>query len=321
MSDAAEGITFTANPSSTNNRCGMAYNPEHDVYYSVNGGSSSYFLDTYNGIGTLISSIAQGFDYRGAWFDAVAGQFEGNGYFNDGIFVQDLNEFGFPLGTGTVTLTGAQPAQNSVGDLDPDADEILYYDAGSIFRYSHETNALLGSYAVTGLPVVISNLNSNTVVYTGCPGNEIGLYDHVGRQLLFVDKSTGAYSGSCQLPLSAPDRSSFGMSYANGLLWLYQDLVWNSYQVIESSTGVEEEANASDISLHPNPATSMITVRGTKAPLEMQVLDLRGREVPVPMQREGDALTLDIQALPAGTYAIRMINGKGVETARFVKVQ
>ena len=53
----------------------------------------------------------------------------------------------------------------------------------------------------------------------------------------------------------------------------------------------------------------------------MHVLDLNGREVRLPMRHEANSSTLDIHALAAGTYALRMVTETGVQTARFMKVE
>lgn len=234
LTDAVQGLSLNASSAGTNNRSGLVFNPNANLYYSVNAGSASYPVDTYDETGTLVSSPAQGFDYRGAWWNPSADQFEGNGFGSEGLFVHTLNSGdAYPTGSGAIIFTANQPSSQSVGDLDYDANEIIYYSDGFIHRYSRADNGFLGNYQIIGLPVGTSDINSNSVVYTGETGAEIGVYDHVNQRLLLIDKSDGTYVGASQLPGSATQRTSFGMSYANDLLWLYDNGTWTSYQVVQ----------------------------------------------------------------------------------------
>ena len=141
-----------------------------------------------------------------------------------------------PLGTGVAWNAAAQPQPHSVGTLDTQADQVIYYHEGAVYRYAHATNNPRGRSTIKELPVDLGALNDNSIAYTGIKGYEYGLYDHVHRQVLFIDKETGTYAGSCQLPTSAPQRTSFGVSYANGYFWLFDAPTnpgtWRSYRVL-----------------------------------------------------------------------------------------
>ena len=312
---------FTTVQEGTNNRSGVVFNPLLGRYYSVNAGSSGYPLETYDEGGTLLNSVASGFDYRGAWWNPALSQFEGNGFDNAGIFVQNIDPVtGYALGTGTVVLNAAQPNAQSVGDLDTDADEIIYYSEGAIHRYARASNVFLGTYPITGLPVPTSSLNSNSVVYTGCPGSEIGVYDHENRRVLFVNKTTGAFSAQCQLPLNAPPRSTFGMSFANGLFWLFDNNQWQGYGVTDGSVGIEEEA-ISSVSVFPNPTTDLLTVSwegNGGPPAEVRILDMAGRMV-LNTRSVADRLVLDVQGLRPGAYLVQCVPEDRFLTGRFLK--
>ncbi|MEM7549325.1 MAG: hypothetical protein AAF363_06620 [Bacteroidota bacterium] len=262
LSEAVPRLTLEASLGGTNNRSGLAFNPDAELYYSVNAGSASYPLDTYDDEGNILASPVQAFDYRGAWWNPSANQLEGNGFSTLGIFVQTLvSGTSFPNGSGAVIFTANQPASQSVGTLNFDDNEIIYYDNGFIHRYSRVDNGFLGQFAITGLPVEFTDLNSNSVVYTGCEGKEIGLYDFVNRVVFFIDKVTGEFSGSSQLPESAPQRSSFGMSYANDLFWLFDGGIWSSFEVLNEViiTSSRDELNAS-INLYPNPVQEFLQI-------------------------------------------------------------
>ena len=84
---------------------------------------------------------------------------------------------------------------------------------------------------MSGLPVTVSSLTSYNVVYTGCSGKEVGLYDRVNRRLYFVNKSTGAYVGYSQLPVGTSTPYSYSVSFADDKLWISNGYSWTGYQV------------------------------------------------------------------------------------------
>lgn len=218
-------------------RSGVAYNPNFDLLYSVNSGSSSYNIETFDPQGNPLNSTAQGFDFRGLWWNPTLNSLEGNGYNTNGIFVEDLGgATGYPLGTGTVVFPGMnQPFAHSCGQFDPVNNQILYYYNGAIHRYSRSTGGLLGTTPISGLPVATSNLNTTSIAYTGCPGQEVGVYDYVNRRVYLISLATGAYVATSQLPADAPTPTNQRMSYANDLFWIFNEstLVWHSYEIID----------------------------------------------------------------------------------------
>src|SRR5690606_29233404 len=98
---------------------------------------------------------------------------------------------------------------------------------------SRATGALIGSaIPITGLPA--NTLNSTFVGYTGIPGEEVLIYDYSNKAVYFVDKTTGVYSHSVQLPVSAPGQNFFNASYSNGHIWISDGTLWHSYKILES---------------------------------------------------------------------------------------
>lgn len=158
------------------------------------------------------------------------------------------------------------------------------------------------------------------MVYTGCTGHEIGIYDHVNQRLLFVNKATGEYSGFCQLPASAPQRTTFGVSYANNLFWLFNNGTWSGYQVVNLNTAIDQEL-AAGIRLLPNPAERaiQIEINDTRLPENIDLLNLQGQ---VLLHRDIHSLSdleIDIQHLPAGTYLARIAWGDALVMKKFIK--
>lgn len=323
LQDALPALTMNASAGGTQNRCGVVYNPVAKLYYTVNAGASIYPADTYDENGMLLASPQQGFDYRGAWWNPALNTFEGNGFGDLGIFVHTLaSGTSYPSGTGTFAFTANQPNSQSVGDLDYGASEIIYFHEGFIHRYSRSNNGLLGTYAIQGLPVGASSINSNTVVYTGCPGHEIGLYDHENLRVLFIDKSTGTYSGFSQLPADAPARSSFGASYANNLFWLFDAGVWRSYEVVGSSTNSNYVALEQSVRVFPNPVVDQLQIQisGDQKPQSLQLYTMQGQL----LQHETitafqPVVELAMSHLPSGAYLVKIQFEQGAVVKKVIK--
>ncbi len=227
--------------SGTTNRSGVAWNPIDSLYYSVNAGSGSYPIETYDATGgASVASVAAGISFRGLWWNSALNQLEGNGHGTTGWRNQDLDPVtGYALGTGTPLFTGQlQPGTQSCGDLDYDANEVIYYDNGSIYRYDRATGTSISNYALNNMPVSTADITDYGVIYTGCVGQEIGIYDYTNQRLHLFDKATGDSSATVQLPASAPQNPSFGMSFANDLFWLYDgpNAVWMSYEIYPACT-------------------------------------------------------------------------------------
>lgn len=245
-STATLGVTLQC-AGGTNNRAGIAYNPNQQFYYSINAGAGSYPIETFSSTGTPLASIASGYSYRGLWWHSATNTLEGKVYSSAGIVQQNLDASFYPLGTGTTIVAGSGPDIQSCGDYDWVDDEVLYYFSGSIYRYDRSTHTLISSVAITGLPVATGNLNNNTAAYTGIAGMEAGVYDYVNKAFYFINKTTGAYVTTCQLPSTAPGASSFQMGFDNDLLWLYNTATsqWESYNVInncETQNSITETA-------------------------------------------------------------------------------
>lgn len=240
LTNAVPTIILNGNPGCTPIEIG--YNPLKNLYYAVGGGSSSCGIMTFDASGNMVfNTINSGHDWRGIWWNPTVDSIEGNPCSTCsalGIREQDLNASGYALGTGRTVLPANQPNFQSQGDLDYINYEIIYYNSGIIYRVSRTTNANLPNVTITGLPVSIANLNTYLIGYSGVIGAEYMVYDYVTKRVYFINRATGAYVGTCQLPGSAPATSSaWDVGFANGQIWIFNGSGWNGYQVANAGNG------------------------------------------------------------------------------------
>ena len=136
------------------------------------------------------------------------------------------------------TPARTSPTPQSCGDLDYHSNEVIYYDNGSIYRYARSNGATLGNYALNNNPGNLTDITDYGVIYTGCTGNEIGIYDYTNRRVYLFDKATGNWSTTVQLPGTAPQPPSFGISWANDMIWIFDGTtrIWHSFRFIETCT-------------------------------------------------------------------------------------
>lgn len=238
------------------NRSGIAYNPNQQLYYSVNAGGGSFPIETFSSTGTPMASIASGYSYRGFWWNPNNNTAEGKVIGSGGIVQQNLDGSFYPLGTGNLIVAGSGPDAQSCGDYDWVDDEIVYYFNGSIYRYDRATHTLIASIAVTGLPAPIGNLNTNTATYTNVTGMEIGLYDGINKAFYFINKLTGVYATSCQLPLTAPPGANFQMGFENGYFWIYNTASsqWEGYKSVSTCSNTSNSITETACENYTSPS-------------------------------------------------------------------
>ncbi|MAB40018.1 MAG: hypothetical protein CL528_08280 [Aequorivita sp.] len=226
-------LELVSSAGGTGNRSGVSYNPSTDRYYSVNAGSGGYPIDCFDGTtGGIISSIASGFDYRGAWWNPSLSQSEGNGISANGVVLTNLSG-DCPSGTTTPILPDNQPNAQSCGDLDYDNNEIIYYNAGSITQVDRATGITNGTLALSGVPggsvyAVVS------VGYTGVVGYEYAIYDSTTQSVHLYDRATGAYAATSSIGLTT---TNFGFAYENDQAWVYANDRWNGFIIFGAPSG------------------------------------------------------------------------------------
>lgn len=222
----------------SSSRTGVAYNPNEYLYYSVNAGSSTFPLETFAATGgNALFTTTCGADFRGYWWNPSTGKPEGNTYSSGGLYSNSLTAAYFASSTTSLLASASMPDPQSVGAGDITNNRIIYYSLGSIYKYNRATGAFVSSVLITGLPVLITNLNSYSIIYTGIPGSEVGLYDFVLKRVYFINYNTGAYVSTCNLPVGAPNPGSYGVSFANNRIFLFDagSTAWIGYQIVNTN--------------------------------------------------------------------------------------
>jgi hypothetical protein len=218
----------------------VAYNPNKNLYYTVNGGFATLAMQCFDGTsGALLTSVVQNIDYRGCWWNTNTNQFEGNAYGSpSALDAQNLAPAtGYPLTTFTsLGVTVPSVDGQRMGVYDPVNNYVIFINGLTLQKYNRNTGALVATVNITGLPA--TTINTYSALYTGCTGYEYGVYDYSNKRLYFLNTS-GAYQATCNLPASAPGTSFYGIAFANGYLWLNDagspDYIWKGYQVFNSS--------------------------------------------------------------------------------------
>jgi len=201
----------------------VAYNPNQELYYSINAGSGTYPLETYskNG-GTALSSVSSTGDYRGYWWNPYTGMPEGNTI--SGNITSNSLTTAFYGSTVTTNVTSSMGSPNAQypGTADVDGNIVYYLSGNTIFRYSRLSGAFTSSVNLSGMPVLSLARNTSAIAYTGISGAELIVYDYILKEVYFINANSGAYVATCSLPaLSAPAVSGYGFAFCNNRVFLY----------------------------------------------------------------------------------------------------
>lgn len=305
-----QAVSFTG----IDSHSGLAFHPGFQQYYSVNAGTVEKPIEIFDVEGNLISEdIAQGFDYRGLWHNPAFNNIEGNGFGSSGLAEQTLDDnTGIPSGDPFVFFdTPNQPDVQSCGDLDLANNYFIYYFSGSVYRKNAATNADVDQFEIQNLPVGLENLNTTSIVYTGCPTQEYAVYDYVNKQVHYINQANGEWTGSTTLPSSAPANNTFAVAFANNRFFLYDrdTKVWNGYLLTQEAVPTKDIAKLeADVLVGPNPTQDIakLTVSGEAATeaLEAIVFDIRGR---ILLNQQFSVSTeLSLAQIPAGNYFVQV---------------
>jgi hypothetical protein len=212
----------------------VVYNPKLKMYYAAYAGNATYPLETFDETGKQLYTTETGADLRGMWWNPETQKLEANCYQDGGLVTIQLKSNGYAGGNPSPILTGRhQPDDQTSGAFDYDANEILYYMDGKLYKYSRETGDMRESIRLKNIPVDLDNIDYNALIFTGRARMEAGILNYVDKEVYFFDKATGELTKTLKLPSDAPtsDRMRFG--FANNYLWLYDHDVrtWTGYKL------------------------------------------------------------------------------------------
>ncbi|MCX6352708.1 MAG: hypothetical protein NTX03_12760 [Bacteroidetes bacterium] len=214
----------------------VAYNPKKRLYYAVICGNETFPLETFDEQGHNLFSTQAGFDVRGMWWNPNKKRLEANGYGEYGLAVIGTNASGFATGKlDDINTKSAKPNENSIGTLNYNDDEILYYANSYINRYGYDGKEHDYIFLTDGFEP--DDVNENTVIYTGVKGMEIGLVDYSEGQVIFFNMKGEKYPEVVDLPkddgLTISD--AFKISFANDRVWFFNadNRTWTGYKIFE----------------------------------------------------------------------------------------
>jgi hypothetical protein len=217
------------------NGAGLAYHTKNKHYYAVFAGNAAFPLAIFDEKGNLTNkdiNLSVGFDARGLWYNPKMNEIEGNGFFEEGIKAYMVKDDAMQYGTTAILNGKHQPSEHSSGEFDSLTQEIVYWNEGKIIRYNRENGEEWKTMRLTNFPSS-STINSNCLIYTYMPGQEIGLLDYEKRKIYLIDNCSGVFSGEITLPTDAPAPQMFNMTFANGYVWLFdvEKRTWNGYKI------------------------------------------------------------------------------------------
>lgn len=221
-------ITLTSVNGGT--RGGVAYNPNDDIFYCGIAGNPTFTFQTYDGTGTMLSSIITNIDTRGIWWNPNLDQLEMNTFNGQGVYVKPLDAAGWATVANTVIQgpTNLQPNVQSCGHYDYVNDHFVYYDANAITRVSRATNTIVSTTPVTGLPA--TTIGQFSVGFFDKPGYELALYDYTNRRVYFLDGTTCAYTATTQLPMTATSQTMYNVGFAKNRIFIWNNAnAWLGY--------------------------------------------------------------------------------------------
>lgn len=311
--------TLSMNTGTSSTQYSLAYNPVDDVYYALVG--NSIYTFSSNG-STLFTANYFSTTFRSIWWNSNTNQLEGNGYSTAGIVAFTKNTSANITGF-TIIFPGNnhQPHYSSQGAYDPSSDVIYYFYNYSLYRYSRATGNFISSTIVSGMPSgrIITGYN---VVYIGCSGKEIGLYDRANRQFFFINKTTGAFVGASQLPSTAATPSNYGVSYTNDKLFVNGAFTWTDYNVsnfgLQTSSISGPFCDGSNVSI--NFSINALTFNSGNV-FTAQLSDASGSFVSPTTIGSVTSTTastiagvIPVNTIPGGNYRVRVVSSNPIQT-------
>ncbi|QQR87318.1 MAG: T9SS type A sorting domain-containing protein [Flavobacteriales bacterium] len=226
-----DSLIFTS--TGANSNATVVWHPVKARYYSLRPGNAAFPLETWvAGSSTSVCTATAGIDSRGMWYNPATNTIERNCFGALGWATFGIDAASCATGASTIIFPGQlQATVQSCSAFDPVLGEVLSYAAAttSVQFRSRATGALVQTLVLTGTS--FANVNTESIIWTGQVGYEIGLLDYVAKRVLLFNRATGAFTGQSQLPASAVTHSQFRFCYTNNRVWLFTATTrkWNAY--------------------------------------------------------------------------------------------
>lgn len=288
----------------------VTYHPQFELYYTLNSGSGA--AEEIFDIDGILLGNASNVDWRGMWHNPTNNTIEGN-VWGSYLQIDSLLPNGFLGGTVTGVTNLTPPDNQAIGAYDFDNNEVLYYLSGMIFGENRTTGVDIPTLTLLNNPSPISDIVSLTMIYTGCAGKEIGLYDRNLNRLLFFNKVNGEFTGMVNMPVGTPTLVVDGITggkfaFANDKVWLHYESIskWVGYTIFDENAGIEEiKANVFTIS--PNPATDFINLSVSQS-TSITITTSTGQIIRE-LELDGNS-TIDVSNFTSGIYFIKTSDGQ-----------
>lgn len=228
LPDSLIFTSLTANIHAT-----LVWHPGKARYYSLRIGNSTFPLETWvAGNSTSVCTATAGIDSRGLWYNPATDAIERNCLGTLGWATMGIDAASCATGVPTTIFTGQlQATTQSCAAFDPVLGQVLTYAAAttSVQFRSRATGALVQTLLLTGTS--FATVNTESIIWTGQLGYEIGLLDWSNKRVLLFNRATGAFTGMSQLPATAATNSQFRFCYTNHRVWLFTAATrkWNAY--------------------------------------------------------------------------------------------
>ena len=79
-----------------------------------------------------------------------------------------------------------------------------------------------------------------------------------------------------------------------------------------------DENESTNLVVYPNPAKDRLTIESEEIIRQCEIYDLTGQLVKT-LENDSERMEISIEALPAGTYLVKLITDNYTQTRRFVK--
>jgi lysophospholipase L1-like esterase len=123
--------------------------------------------------------------------------------------------------------------------------------------------------------------------------------------------------GTTQFILSAPNATGGVVTFTGAADPDFAPVLDVTFGLTTTTPGVDLVQAPAAPSIYPNPTNGLLTIETDGVPvLEVQVIDLASR---VQLRNNDRQYRVDLSALPAGTYLVKLTTERGVTTHRVVK--